>query len=240
MSSKSEDLVNEAKRKAAFEAIDAQVTSESKVIGIGSGSTVVFCVERLAHRVKTENLSIKACIPTSFQARQLIVEAGLPLAELNAHPTIDVAFDGADECDAELNCIKGGGACQLQEKLVASCATKFVIVADYRKDSKVLGTQWKQGVPLEVVPMAYVPILAKLKALGGKPTLRMAVRKAGPVVTDNGNFVIDADFGQISDPVALEKKLIAIPGIVETGLFCHMAKYAYFGLENGEVKHLKL
>ena len=147
----------------------------------GSGSTVIFCVDRLAQRVKQENLSIVACIPTSFQSKQLIIEAGLPLvsffpglpplhsqaqlahysqqADLNQHPIIDVAFDGADEVDSSLNCIKGGGACQLQEKLVAAAAKKFVVVADYRKDAEVLGTQWKAGVPLEVIPMAYVPIM---------------------------------------------------------------------------------
>ncbi|KAJ3021030.1 hypothetical protein HKX48_009349 [Thoreauomyces humboldtii] len=235
--SSSEDLVDEAKRKASYAAIDKHVDASTSIIGIGSGSTVVFCVERLAQRVKEDkSLTIKACIPTSFQARQLIVEHDLPLAELNQHPSIDVAFDGADEVDSELNCIKGGGACQLQEKLVASCAKKFVVVADYRKDSKVLGQQWKKGVPLEIVPMVYVPILSKLKSLGAKPTLRMAVKKAGPVVTDNGNFVIDADFGDIKDPVALNERLIRIPGIVETGLFCNMASWAYFGMENGEVK----
>ncbi|TPX58449.1 ribose-5-phosphate isomerase [Powellomyces hirtus] len=273
MSANNDQLVAEAKRKASYAAINEHVTADTKVIGIGSGSTVVFCVERLAQRMKSESLSLQACIPTSFQAKQLIIEAGLPLSELNQHPTIDVAFDGADEVDTSLNCIKGGGACQLQEKLVASCAKKFVIVADYRKDSTVLGQQWKNGVPLEVIPMAYVSILEvaygtihpphyllfpngapsptyhytffsthfqKLKALGGKPTLRMATRKAGPVVTDNGNFVIDADFGNIKDPVALEKDLISIPGIVETGLFCNMATWAYFGMDNGEVKTRKL
>ncbi|KAJ3291439.1 hypothetical protein HK104_006103 [Borealophlyctis nickersoniae] len=224
-----------AKRKASYAAIDDHVNASTQVIGIGSGSTVVFCVERLAQRVKAESLPVVACIPTSFQAKQLIVEAGLPLADLNQHPTIDVAFDGADEVDASLNCIKGGGACHLQEKLVAASSKKLVIVADYRKDSNVLGSQWKLGVPLEVVPMAYVPILKKLEALGSKPTLRMGVRKAGPVITDNGNFVIDADFGEIKDAVALHRKLIEIPGIVETGLFCGIAEVAYFGNKDGTV-----
>ncbi|KAI8823467.1 ribose 5-phosphate isomerase A-domain-containing protein [Fimicolochytrium jonesii] len=230
-----DELVAEAKRKASYAAIDEHVNASTRVIGIGSGSTVVFCVDRLRERYTSESLPLLACIPTSFQSRQLIIEAGLPLSELNQFPEIDVAFDGADEVDAALNCIKGGGACQLQEKLVANAARKFVVVADYRKDSRVLGTQWKLGVPLEVIPMAYVPILAKLKSLGGKPTLRMAMRKAGPVVTDNGNFVIDAEFGEITDPVKLERELITIPGIVETGLFCGMAKWAYFGGQDGKV-----
>ncbi|KAJ3042281.1 hypothetical protein HDV00_007648 [Rhizophlyctis rosea] len=231
--SPAELLVNDAKRKASYTAIDEHVNATTKVIGIGSGSTVIFCVDRLAQRVKEENLQIVACIPTSFQSKQLIIEAGLPLADLNQHPTIDVAFDGADEVDTSLNCIKGGGACQLQEKLVAAAAKKFVVVADYRKDSEVLGTQWKAGVPLEVIPMAYVPIMGTIKRLGGNPVLRMATRKAGPVVTDNGNFVVDADFGEIKDPVDLDQKLLSIPGLVETGLFCRMASVAYFGNKHG-------
>jgi ribose 5-phosphate isomerase A len=106
---------------------------------------------------------------------------------------IDVTIDGADEVDLQLNCIKGGGACQLQEKIVAFAAKKFVIIADYRKESSKLGEQWVQGVPIEVVPMAYVPLMNKLKEFGGAPVLRMAKNKAGPVVTDNGNFVLDVN-----------------------------------------------
>ncbi|TPX34533.1 ribose-5-phosphate isomerase [Synchytrium microbalum] len=228
-----EALVNEAKRRASYAAIDSHVTPNTKVIGIGSGSTIVFCVDRLKQRVAEGGLNVKACIPTSFQARQLIIEAGLPLAELNQYPSIDIAFDGADEVDSRLNLIKGGGACMLQEKLVASNAKKFVVVADYRKNSTKLGENWKQGVPLEVVPLAYVPIMERVRALGGIPTLRMAVRKAGPVVTDNGNFVVDAIFGTIDDPSKLEASLIKIPGMVVSGLFTDMAEKAYFGMADG-------
>ncbi|KAI8921494.1 ribose 5-phosphate isomerase A-domain-containing protein [Entophlyctis helioformis] len=233
------DLLEQAKRLASFRAIDEQVSPSTHIIGIGSGSTIVYAVERLAERVKTDpSLSIKACIPTSFQAQNLILEAGLPLGTLNQYPSIDVAFDGADEVDASLHCIKGGGACHLQEKLVASNAARFFLVADYRKNSSVLGTQWKQGVPLEVIPSVYIPVMNKIKAMGGNPVLRMAVKKAGPVVTDNGNFVVDADFGQIADPVALNTRLLDVPGIVETGLFCGMANGAYFGMPDGTVKSI--
>ncbi|KAJ3111907.1 hypothetical protein HDU96_005163 [Phlyctochytrium bullatum] len=172
-----------------------------------------------------------------MSARQLINEAELPLAELNSFPEIEVAFDGADEVDANLNCIKGGGGCHLQEKLVASAAKKFVVVADSRKDSHVLGTKWKKGVPVEVIPLAYRSVQRQLAALGGKPLLRMAIQKAGPVVTDNGNFIIDVDFGAIADPAALHLAMIQIPGVVETGLFCNMASVAYFGGEDGQ--HLR-
>ncbi|TPX41593.1 ribose-5-phosphate isomerase [Synchytrium endobioticum] len=226
-------LINEAKKVASCAAIDAHVTPETKVIGIGSGSTIVYCVERLQSRVAQGGLNVRACIPTSFQARQLIIEAGLPLGELNQFPVVDVAFDGADEVDAKLNLLKGGGACMLQEKLVAANAKKFVVVADYRKRSKRLGDGWKQGVPIEVVPLAYVPIMQCLRSLGGNPILRMAVKKAGPVVTDNGNFVIDCDFGVIDNPHALELSLVQIPGLIVSGLFTNMAEKAYFGMQDG-------
>ncbi|KAJ3137657.1 hypothetical protein HK100_000501 [Physocladia obscura] len=248
-----------AKRKASYAAIDEHVDESTQIIGIGiimylqnpsditvkfnvkkgSGSTVIFCVERLAQRFKSESLNIRACIPTSFQATQLILEAGLPLAELNAHPVIDVAFDGADEIDPSLNCIKGGGGCHLQEKLVAAAAKKFVIVADYNKDSPALGTKWTKGIPVEVIPMAYVTIQNKIKTLKGKSALRMgAPAKAGPAVTDSGNLILDVFMSNLKgDNAVLETSQILkmIPGVVETGLFVGMAGWAYIGLEDGWV-----
>ncbi|KAI8609054.1 ribose 5-phosphate isomerase A-domain-containing protein [Chytriomyces sp. MP71] len=237
------DLVEEAKKKASYAAIDEHVTATTTVIGIGSGSTVVYCVERLAQRVKAPNsdLHIRACIPTSFQSKQLILAAGLPLAELNAHPIVDVTFDGADEIDESLNCIKGGGGCHLQEKLVACASKKFVVVADYRKESIGLGIQWTKGIPVEVIPMAYVSIQKKIETLGGKSTLRMAApAKAGPCVTDSGNLILDVFMGvlQGDDVFTTHLKLIQIPGVVETGLFMDIAGWAYLGLQDGNVKRL--
>jgi ribose 5-phosphate isomerase A len=225
--------VEKAKELAARAAVD-EFVRDGMVVGVGSGSTIAYAVVRLAQRAKAEGLKV-VCIPTSFQSRQLVVQHGLVLGDLENYPVLDVAIDGADEVDVNLNCIKGGGACQTQEKIVASCAKKFVICADYRKNSEVLGEQWKKGVPLEVLPLAYRPVMLRLEAMGAKPTLRMAVNKAGPVVTDNGNFCIDADFGKVPDPRALEGKLNAIPGIVCTGLFVGMAEKAFFGEENGSV-----
>ncbi|KAJ3382603.1 ribose-5-phosphate isomerase rki1 [Lobulomyces angularis] len=227
------NLINLAKKLACQKAVDEYVTNATKVIGIGSGSTIVYLVDYL----KTKNFpNLKACIPTSFQSKQLIIDANLPLGELNQFSKIDVAFDGADEVDQNLNLIKGGGGCHLQEKLIASNAEKFVVVADYRKNSATLGENWKKGVPLEVIPFAYVSITEKLKSMGGKPTLRMAINKAGPVVTDNGNFIIDVDFDLIKNPSELNLKLIQISGVVETGLFCGMSEICYFGQEDGSVK----
>lgn len=236
-----------AKESAANRAVDdiLNFLSKSKteinsdfIIGIGSGSTVVYVVERLALLYHSKEMSIKACIPSSFQATQLIIQAGLPLASLNEHPVIHVAFDGADEVDLEGNCIKGGGGCLLQEKLVISNAQKWFIVADYTKDSDLLGKKWTKGVPLEVLPMAYKSVSKKLEKLGGIVSLRMAANKAGPVVTDNAMFLLDTVFppARMRDPSCLDAALQGIPGLVETGLFCGLADGCYFGMEDGSVK----
>ena len=229
------DQTELAKKAAAYSAIDKFVTKSTRVIGIGSGSTIAYAVERLG---QLKEMNIKACIPSSFQAQQLILENNLPLGTLNQFPEIDVCFDGADEIDGKLNCIKGGGGCHLQEKLVISNSKKFYIVADYRKESKCLGSTWTKGVPLEVVPMAYVSVMKKLELLGGKPVLRMAKSKAGPCVSDNGNFIIDCDFGPIKDCQKLEQELKQTVGIIETGLFLNMANGVFYGLLDGTTKNI--
>jgi ribose 5-phosphate isomerase A len=127
----------------------------------------------------------------------------------------------------------------VQEKIVASCAKKLVIIADYRKKSEILGQVWKKGVPVEVIPLGYVPVMRALELLGGKPVLRMAVAKAGPVVSDNGNFILDVDFGEIPDPASLDVKIKMLPGVVDTGFFVNMAEKAYIGEEDGSVTVLE-
>lgn len=222
------------KKAAAYTAVDNHV-KDNQVIGIGSGSTIVYAVERLAQRVREENLTVK-CVPTSFQSRQLITQNELILSDLERTPKLDIAIDGADEVDSQLNCIKGGGACQFQEKIVASCAKEFIIVADDRKNSQELGENWKRGVPIEVLPVAYRPVKIKIEEqLGGKAVLRMAENKAGPIVTDNGNFVLDWLFEKSCDWYEINTAIKLIPGVVETGLFLKMAKVAYFGKTDGSV-----
>lgn len=225
-----------AKRLAAFKAVDVYVKNNS-IIGIGSGSTVVYAIQRLAERVRAEKLNI-TCVPTSFQARQLLVENSLNVSDLDLHPRLAVCIDGADEVDSNLNLIKGGGGCLLQEKVVASCADQLIIIADYTKNSRRLGDNYKKGIPIEVVPLAYVPVKSKIKELfGGEPVLRMAVAKAGPVITDNGNFILDwKDYLQDVDWENVNREIKMIPGVVETGLFIRMAKKAYFGLADGSIR----
>ncbi|GAA5836684.1 hypothetical protein JCM11251_002698 [Rhodosporidiobolus azoricus] len=234
------DLTDEekAKRLAAYAAVDEHVKSHHKVLGIGSGSTVPYVVERLCQPPHDAANSDRWYIPTGFQSKELIVKAGLNLGDVDQFPTIDVTIDGADEVDDELNAIKGGGACQLREKVLAEAATHFILVADARKDSKVLGTNWKQGVPIEVAPFAWAKVFVNLQKMGcEKPTLRMGKMKAGPVVTDNGNFVIDAVFSEsyMRDPAELLHRIKMLTGVLEVGIFAGMAEAAYFGYPDGTV-----
>ena len=235
------DLAEAGKRAAAFAAVRAHVTTGGMRLGIGSGSTVVYVVEALRALCRERDWSF-TCVPTSFQSRALIaagVDDGLVLADLISCPSLDVCIDGADEVALPaLDAIKGGGGCQAQEKLVASAALELILVADARKRSTRLGTAWRKGVPLEVLPAAYVVLQRRLVSEFGAVAapLRMALAKAGPVVTDNGNLLIDADFGAIADPAALDARLLSVPGLFETGLFCGMASVVYLGMEDGSVE----
>lgn len=230
--------VEQSKRLAAYTAVDKHILPHHKIVGIGSGSTVPYVVERILQQ-GTELNKDRVFIPTGFQSKELIISGHLNLGDVDQFLTIDVTIDGADEVDPKLNCIKGGGACQLREKVLAEAAKTFIVVADYRKNSDYLGKNFTQGVPIEVVPFAYAKVLQNLRDLLGSPnaTLRMAKAKAGPVVTDNGNFVIDAPFSRdlVRDPSALLVKLKLLTGVVEVGLFCNVAQAAYFGNQDGSV-----
>ncbi|CAG8597918.1 7340_t:CDS:2 [Acaulospora morrowiae] len=258
----SKSVLTNSKRLAAYKAVDNHLDSSTRIVGIGSGSTVVFVIERILQRgglkeaenEKLKKLDVNNCvfIPTSFQSRQLIVDNGLNLGDVDQYPVIDITIDGADEVDDNLNAIKGGGACHLREKVVAEISKKFIIVADYTKESKVLGEKWTQGVPIEVIPFCYTLVLSSLKKLGcPSPNLRMAKAKAGPIITDNGNFVIDAHFGPLdgtklfdngnrNTPGDMMKQIKLLTGVVEVGLFIDMAEIVYIGCEDGiNVKHIK-
>ncbi len=228
-----EELIELGKKNAAIKAVEENV-KKNMIIGIGSGSTIIYAVKRLGEMNKEKNLNVK-CIPSSFQSYQLIIQNGLELVSLEQYPEIDVDIDGADEIDKDLNLVKGGGGCLVQEKIIASNSKKLIIIADFRKKSEKLGMNWKGGVPIEVIPMAYFPIMKKLKNLGGNPKLRMAQSKSGPLITDNGNFIIDVDFGEINNPKEIDKKVLFIPGVVDTGLFIGMTTKVYIGNRDGEV-----
>jgi ribose 5-phosphate isomerase A len=230
------NIIEQGKKRAAFKAVDDNI-KDGLIIGIGSGSTVVYAVNRIGELNNEHNLDL-ICIASSFQARQLILENKLMLGTLDEYPEVDIDLDGADEIDQNLNLIKGGGGCLVQEKILAFNSKKLVIIADYRKNSMYLGQQWRNGVPIEVIPTAHVPLSNKFSKMGGKPILRMARAKAGPLVTDNSNFIIDVEFGVIKNPLELNMQLLNLPGVVDTGLFLGMTNKAYIGQQNGDVLSL--
>ncbi|XP_035707731.1 ribose-5-phosphate isomerase isoform X2 [Folsomia candida] len=242
MSELDKSVLDAAKKLAAYQAVDDHI-EDGMVIGIGSGSTVVYAVERIAERTLSESMKL-TCIPTSLQAKDLIIKHKLPLSDLDVNYHIDVTIDGCDECDSNLNLIKGGGGCLLQEKIVAAASKKLIIVADYTKDSTFLGENWQKGIPLEISQIGWKVVLEKLnrvsKPEGGHSILRQAVKKMGPIVTDNSNFLIDFQVGNIfkdkKSPREIETWLKTIPGILETGLFVDMANQAYFGQPDGTVR----
>jgi ribose 5-phosphate isomerase A len=159
-------------------------------------------------------------------------ELRIPLASLDEVEKLDIAIDGADEVAPDFTLIKGGGAAHTREKIVDSLADEFIVVVDETKLVDRLGSRFP--VPVEVLPYAVAPVMRALVQLGGVPDLRMGVRKAGPVVTDQGNFVVDVKFDSIPDPAALERTINNIPGVLDNGLFVGLAHRLLFGaLENG-------
>jgi ribose 5-phosphate isomerase A len=186
-------------------------------VGLGTGSTTAFALEYIGDRLKKGELTNVVGVPTSFQAEVLAREYGIPLTTLDAIDHIDIAIDGADEVDPQKNLIKGGGAAHTREKIVDALANSFIVVVDSGKLVDKLGSTFL--LPVEVIPMARTPVMRALEKLGGQPTLRMGVKKAGPVVTDQGNLVIDVKFSVIDNPAELEKTINNIPGVLENGLF---------------------
>ena len=203
---------NQEGKKAAGESA-ASLIKEGMVVGLGTGSTVAWTIRKVGELVES-GLDILG-VPTSYQAEALAIESGIRLTTLSQHPVLDLAIDGADQVNADLFAIKGGGAAHTREKVVACSAKKFVVVADESKYVEKLG----HPVPVEVLPFASKLVERRLRGLGGEPVLRLGMMKDGPVITDNGNFVIDVDFGVIIDPAALAASLCRIPGLVEHGIF---------------------
>jgi ribose 5-phosphate isomerase A len=208
-----EASANADAKKAAGEAA-AELVKSGMVVGLGTGSTVAWTIKRLGARFLDGGLDFLG-VPTSYQAENLAIASGIKLTTLNQHPDLDLAIDGADQVDFNLFAIKGGGAAHTREKVVACSARKFVIVADESKFAEHLN----HGVPVEVLPFAARLAERRLKELGGMPVLRLGKMKDGPVITDNGNFVMDVDFGVIEDPAALATRISLIPGVVEHGIF---------------------
>jgi ribose 5-phosphate isomerase A len=216
---------DDQKRRAGERAAD--LVMDGMTVGLGTGSTAAFAIRAIARAVDA-GLDVRG-VPTSFASRELARELSIPVVSLDDVETLDLAIDGADQVDAELNLIKGGGAAHTREKIIDAAADRFVVVAD---PSKTVET-FDRAVPLEVLPDARTTVAARIEELGGDSTLREATRKDGPVVTDNGNLVLDCEFGEIADPTRLAAQLAAIPGVVEHGLFVGLADEVYVGTEDG-------
>ena len=173
----------------------------------------------------------------SFAAERMAREHGIRLTTLDQSPKLDLAFDGADEVDPDFTLIKGRGAAQTREKIVAAQASQFVVLVDESKMVDQLG--FRMPLPIEVVPMAVTPVMNVLKALGAVPDLRMGMKKDGPVVSDQGMWIVDAMFDGISNPEHVNRVLLMTPGVVDHGLFLDMATMVLVGRSDGHVQVLE-
>lgn len=215
---------NEQKNLVASVAIDTLI-GQGKMfsgmkIGLGTGSTAEPAVRRLAQRIDDGTLADIKAVVTSFGTQNLCEELGIPVYSMNDRIIgghLDLTIDGADEVDPCNNVIKGGGAALLREKIAAYNSTTFVIVADASKIVDTLGTGFR--LPVEIIGEARVPVIAALNALGADCVLRQGVRKCGPVITDNGNQLLDIVWKEPVDPAAMEDKINGIVGVVDNGFF---------------------
>lgn len=222
-----------AKKAAGQEA--ATLVRDGMALGLGTGSTTAYALEAIGRRVQDEGLDVRG-VPTSFAAERLARRHGIPLTTLDDDPQLDLAIDGADEVDEALRLIKGRGGAHAREKVVATQADRFVVVADPTKEVTQLGTE--QPLPVEVLPMATTPVSQALRDRGAAPDLRLADAKDGPVVSDQGLWIVDAHFSDgIDDPEALDQFLNARPGVLDHGLFLGVATDVIVGHPNGTTTH---
>lgn len=215
---------DKAKERAAERALEA--VQSGQVIGLGTGSTAKFAIEGLGRLVR-EGLSIKG-VPTSIATERMARELGIPLVDLNEAGVIDVTLDGADEVDPNFNMIKGGGGALTREKLVAQASIKRIMLVDESKLVARLGQS--RPLPVEVLPFAWTLSARRLGDLGCVPSLRKRAEK--PFLTDNGNHILDCEFGPIDDAAALESKIKLLPGVVECGLFIGIADTLIIGFDD--------
>ena len=229
----------EIKRRVGRQAAEALVRSGMK-LGLGTGSTAIEAVRRVGELVRDGALRDLKVVPTSFQTQVACRELGISLWSLNdplIDGRLDLTIDGADEVDPAWRLIKGGGAAMLIEKIVAHASGDYAIVVD---SSKLVGRLGERApVPVELASEALVTVSRAAEALGGRPQLRMAKMKDGPVITDHGNFVLDVSFPQAFDPLAMERALSMIPGVLAHGIFTRPVTDLLVGWPNGRVEHTR-
>jgi ribose 5-phosphate isomerase A len=231
--SKPENWVENARRLAAAEAV--KNIKDGFIVGLGSGRTVIYALTELVRKIRSERLEV-LCVSTSSQIMLEALRLGLKLTSLYEHPVLDVTLDGADEVDGKLNLTKGGGGCLTREKIVASASKQYIVIVDENKLVDKLGS--KKPIPIEVLPFAMPTVKSKLERNWGKTSLREGSGKLGPVITDNGNYIVDLFTGPIEDPWKIEREIKLIPGVVEIGLFLGMTSKVYVGRRDSLVQEL--
>ncbi|MFQ5801035.1 MAG: ribose-5-phosphate isomerase RpiA [Candidatus Hydrothermarchaeales archaeon] len=215
----------EALKRMCAEAAAREVNS-GDIVGLGTGSTAHYVITYLGEIVKDEGLGIVG-IPTSKTTEKIARESGITLGTFDEYQEIDIAIDGADQVENRLNLIKGGGGAHVREKIVAASAKRFVVVVDETKVSKELNIP----VPVEVLPFSLGLVMKKLGDLNATPLLRLSGRDY--FVSDNNNYIIDADFGSIDDPKKLEREINKIYGVVDNGIFASMRPEVFVGTKSG-------
>lgn len=236
------DRYGEAKRAAGEAA--AALVADGMRLGLGTGSTTAYAIEAIGRRIREEGLDVVG-VPTSFAAERLARQHGIQTVGLDdldldtgltSRSPLDLAFDGADQVSPTADLIKGRGAAHVREKVVAALASRFIVLIDPSKETDRLGVG--VAVPVEVLPFAMPAVAWALRGLGAEPTLRLGEKKDGPVVTDQGLWVLDASFPGIADPAALATEIDGIPGVLGHGLFIGMATDVLVGEADGEARHL--
>ncbi|MEL6904440.1 MAG: ribose-5-phosphate isomerase RpiA [Planctomycetota bacterium] len=223
-------MASPEKRAAGRRAAD--YVESGQRVGLGTGSTVFFTLERLAERIHEDGLEMVG-VPTSVDTEKKATELGIPLSTLDEIEALDVTIDGADEIDGAFQMIKGGGGALLREKVVASASSAMIAVVGANKVVDRLGTTF--DLPVEVVPFARAAVARRIRALGGVPGLRGGPET--PYRTDNGNEILDVHFARgIDDAARLELDLDAIPGVVESGLFIGLCQRVVIGDPSGEAE----
>ncbi|MDC0209973.1 ribose 5-phosphate isomerase A [Nitrosopumilus sp.] len=215
----------------AMEALSSdalKLIKNNQVIGLGSGRAATSLVKSLAKLIKLKNYNIKG-IPTSLQIKLVAEKAGIELIQSDQVNHIDIVFDGADQIDSEKYVIKGGGGALLQENILFSLANKVVVMADKTKFVK----NFTRTVPIEIHPLARNAIINSIKKLGGESKIR-SLDRGYPFFTENGNIILDCDFGTIKNPKTLTQKIKLIPGVLESGIFLRKPDIIYKAKTNGK------